>query len=470
MIRLQEINFKYKNEETSNLININLNIKKGECILICGGSGCGKTTLLRLINKLVPTLYEGELKGSVFLDNEDIEKIPMYALSDRVGSVFQNPKTQFFNVDTDSEIVFGLENKGMSLQEMQNRLEKTCNDLKINNLLHKSIFKISGGEKQKIAFASVYAINPDIYILDEPSSNLDYESIVELKQYLSLLKKQGKTIIVAEHRLFYLMDLIDRSIYLKNGLIEKIYSKEEFVNLSDDVRKEMGLRSIKGTNRLLQQKEKLQINNKKILKLNNLSIYRGNRKIISNLNFEASMGDIIGLIAPNGTGKTSLLRTISGLFNSYKGDITWNDKKFEAKNRIRNSYMVMQDVNYQLFSESVKSELKLGNPSIDCERIQKILLQLNLEQYADKHPNLLSGGQKQRLAIGVGIANNKLLFLLDEPTSGLDLENMLRVTELIKQVSRDRVTIIATHDMEFANLVCNKFIVLKKEGINEKFI
>ena len=232
----------------------------------------------------------------------------------------------------------------------------------------------------------------------------------------------------------------------------------------------MGLRSIKGTNRLLQQKEKLQINNKKILKLNNLSIYRGNRKIISNLNFEASMGDIIGLIAPNGTGKTSLLRTISGLFNSFKGDITWNDKKFEAKNRIRNSYMVMQDVNYQLFSESVKSELKLGNPSIDCERIQKILLQLNLEQYADKHPNLLSGGQKQRLAIGVGIANNKLLFLLDEPTSGLDLENMLRVTELIKQVSRDRVTIIATHDMEFANLVCNKFIVLKKEGINEKFI
>ena len=327
MIRLQEINFKYKNEETSNLININLNIKKGECILICGGSGCGKTTLLRLINKLVPTLYEGELKGNVILDNEHTEDIPMYVLADRVGSVFQNPKTQFFNVDTDSEIVFGLENKGMSLQEMQNRLEKTCNDLKINNLLNKSIFKISGGEKQKIAFASVYAINPDIYVLDEPSSNLDYKSIDDLKQYISLLKSQGKTIIIAEHRLFYLMDLINRSIYLKNGKIEKIYSKEEFVNLSDDVRKEMGLRSIKGTNRLLQQKEKLQINNKKILKLNNLSIYRGNRKIISNLNFEASMGDIIGLIAPNGTGKTSLLRTISGLFNSYKGDITWNDKK-----------------------------------------------------------------------------------------------------------------------------------------------
>ena len=188
MIRLQEINFKYKNEETSNLININLNIKKGECILICGGSGCGKTTLLRLINKLVPTLYEGELKGNVILDNEHTEDIPMYVLADRVGSVFQNPKTQFFNVDTDSEIVFGLENKGMSLQEMQNRLEKTCNDLKINNLLNKSIFKISGGEKQKIAFASVYAINPDIYVLDEPSSNLDYKSIEDFKQYISLLK------------------------------------------------------------------------------------------------------------------------------------------------------------------------------------------------------------------------------------------------------------------------------------------
>lgn len=470
MIRLQEINFKYKNEETSNLININLNIKKGECILICGGSGCGKTTLLRLINKLVPTLYEGELKGSVFLDNEDIEKIPMYALSDRVGSVFQNPKTQFFNVDTDSEIVFGLENKGMSLQEMQNRLEKTCNDLKINNLLHKSIFKISGGEKQKIAFASVYAINPDIYILDEPSSNLDYESIVELKQYLSLLKKQGKTIIVAEHRLFYLMDLIDRSIYLKNGLIEKIYSKEEFVNLSDDVRKEMGLRDIKKSYSSPHQNENSECKGQIMLKLNNFSIYRGKRKIISNLNVEAKIGDVVGLIAPNGIGKTTLLRTISGLLNNFKGDITWNGMKFEAKNRIRNSYMVMQDVNYQLFSESVISELKLGNDSLNCNRMQEILHQLNLGQYTNKHPNLLSGGQKQRLAIGVGIANNKLLFLLDEPTSGLDLENMLRVTELIKQVSRDRVTIIATHDMEFANLVCNKFIVLKKEGINEKFI
>ena len=184
--------FSYEGQEHDSLHGISLKIADGECVLYCGRSGCGKTTVTRLVNGLIPQFYLGELQGRVLVNGQEISDLPMYQIAAKVGSVFQNPRTQFFNVDTDSEIAFGIENEARPVKELEERVEQTTKDLHIEKLRNRNIFELSGGEKQKIAFASVYAMNPEIYLLDEPSSNLDMASIQELKEHLRLIKSQGK--------------------------------------------------------------------------------------------------------------------------------------------------------------------------------------------------------------------------------------------------------------------------------------
>lgn len=201
MIEFENVSFSYQGQEHNGLHEINLKISDGECVLFCGRSGCGKTTITRLVNGLIPQFYQGELQGRILVDGQKISNLPMYQIASKVGSVFQNPRTQFFNVDTDSEISFGIENEALPPKELAEHVDQTTDDLNIQNLRNRNIFELSGGEKQKIAFASVYAMNPEIYLLDEPSSNLDMTSIQELAGHLRLIKAQGKTVLIAEHRL-----------------------------------------------------------------------------------------------------------------------------------------------------------------------------------------------------------------------------------------------------------------------------
>ena len=215
MIELKDVSFTYESGETeNNLSHINLTIQDGETILLCGESGCGKTTLTRLINGLIPHYYGGKLTGQVLLDGKELKDYPLYQIGQRVGSVFQNPRTQFYNVDTTSEIVFGCENMALPVPEMRKRLEETAHSLKLEKLLNRSLFALSGGEKQKIACAGVSIMEPDVLVMDEPSSNLDASSILDLRSILAFWKSQGKTIIVSEHRLYYLRGLADRFIYM----------------------------------------------------------------------------------------------------------------------------------------------------------------------------------------------------------------------------------------------------------------
>lgn len=227
MIEFRNVSFAYPDSAEGSLKNISLTIPDGQCVLLCGRSGCGKTTLTRLINGLIPQFFSGELSGEVLLDGENLAGLPMYRIAEKVGSVFQNPRTQFFNVDTDSEIAFGMENEAVPQAQLKRRVAETADALHIGALLGRSIFALSGGEKQKIAFASVYAMEPEVYLLDEPSSNLDMAAIGALREHLRLIKSQGRTIIAAEHRLYYLMDVADRVIYLESGHIAGDWTPEQ---------------------------------------------------------------------------------------------------------------------------------------------------------------------------------------------------------------------------------------------------
>ena len=456
MIELKQISFSYPDEMNGSLENIELSVKKGEFILLCGRSGCGKTTITRLINGLIPNFFTGELKGTARIGKRKISEMPMYEISSCVGSVFQNPRTQFFNVDTDSEIAFGIENEALPPEELHKRLNAAAKELNIEYLRGRNIFGLSGGEKQKIAFASVYAMNPEVYLLDEPSSNLDMDAINGLKENLRLIKEQGKTILIAEHRLYYLMDLADKIVYLSDGKIEEIYTPKSFMELPDDMRAKMGLRAANLSSIHLRSQKKMNL--PMVLEIRNVSLYYNKQPVMEHINFKAAKGEIIGIVGHNGAGKTTFLRTLCGLHKEYSGDFLWESKPQNTKDRRKRSYMVMQDVNYELFAETVETECTLGIRNPDYELINRTLADLDIAAFRERHPNTLSGGQKQRLAVAVSMICGKELLVFDEPTSGLDFDSMEQVAKLIQKVAEGKIVFVVSHDYEFISRVCSKII------------
>lgn len=457
MIEIRELSFKYKGGANYSLKDINLKIKKGECILLCGRSGCGKSTLLKLMNGIIPEFYDGDISGSVMVNGMNTFTTPIYKLSKDVGSVFQNPKTQFYTTNTTDEIAFGLENYGLDRAEINKKIEEVKNIFNLEALMNRNIFELSGGEKQKIAIASVFALDPKVFVFDEPSSSLDIDSMRELSKIIEKLKSVGKTIIIAEHRLWYLKNVVDRAIYLERGEIIKEYSMEEIQNLTEEERLKAGLRHTELQDGNFKRKKNT-LKNVTELEIYDL-LYKRKKKTILKidiLNFKR--GKIIGIIGKNGIGKSTFARIVCGLEKQSSGRICKCGRQLSSKNRIKNSLLVMQEVNNQLFTDTVYDEINLTSDT-DDEKINICMVDMQIAELKKKNPHTLSGGQKQRVLILSALLSNKSLLFFDEPTSGLDYASMKVVAENIKNFKEEKdLILIISHDYEFLEEVCDEVI------------
>ena len=447
MLEFKDVSFTYKNSNNKVLDRVNFKINKGECILLTGVSGSGKSTLIHLMNGLIPTLYEGQLEGEILFNNKDLKDIESYDISKNIGYVSQDPRGHFFTTNTTSELVFSMENYGIPFNEIKKKYSELVNLLELEKLVDKNIIYISSGERQKIAIGCSLSLEPEIIILDEPSSNLDFHMTKKLKQLIEKLKTKGYTIIIAEHRMYYIQDLIDRVFVINNGkVMEKTISDLKSNN-------EVPLRSLDIFNLEL---ENISCKNKELLmEINNITY----KNILTNITTTVYKGDVIGLIGKNGVGKTTLLRLLSNIMKPNKGKVVGKVVPF----------LVMQDMDYQFFTESVESEMKFGSADNDLEKINSLLMKLGLTEFKDKIPFELSGGQKQRLLIAISALANVNLLMFDEPTSGLDYVNMTKVSSILKDLSKNSALIVATHDIEFLYKTCNRVVYLDDKVIKEDF-
>lgn len=459
MIQVKDVSFEYENALSKNILkNIIVKIPKGQVVLLCGASGSGKTTFTRLLNGLIPNYYAGKNSGKVEVYGKQIENTALHELAPIVGSVFQNPKSQFYTLMTDTEIVFACENIGIEKTEILERFTKTVKVFGLEKLLGKNLFELSGGEKQKIACASVNALCPEIFVLDEPTANLDIRSIYELGEILKFWKNQGKTIVIAEHRLEWLNEIADRVLYFDDS-IKLDMDAEEFWRLSKEELHNMGLRAsiefeprYKGTFKEWIECRKFQT---KILDIPKLKI---------------PLGATVAILGNNGAGKTTFARVLCGLDKKAEGTLLYKGEELNRKKMMELCYMVMQDVNHQLFADSVEDEVRLGMNLKTGElaegQIDDILKALDLLEHKKAHPMSLSGGQRQRVAIAGALAAQREFIIYDEPTSGLDYRRMKEVAGCIRKLSAQGITqLVITHDAELVAECCDYFIFMDKGKI-----
>lgn len=527
MVRLTNFSLTYPNGEKV-LKNNDLEIKEGEAVLLTGVSGSGKSSIISSINGIATRYNNCSYEGEVFIDGKNTKDMELTEISMLVSSVFQNPKTHFFNVDTTQELLFFLENIGLTRGEMEERMADMLKLFDIERLLNRSIFELSGGEKQILSIAASYLSGTKLVVLDEPSSNLDEKHTLIIKKMLKTMKEKGVTLVIAEHRIYYLMEIVDRVYYVKDGEIEESYQIEEFQKLSSEELFSMGIRNrmkeeltvpvlraekeiSKGIRKKTKEKVKETIEgsgeehfnekrnhieeessedikkgqvklvfhkDKKSLK-EELQVSKSEEKVdlevkylsyrypktlkgIDVKNLRLNQGKIYGIIGENGVGKSTFIKNLIGVLRN-KEEILLEGKKTKRKERLKKSALVMQDVNHQLFTESVEDEVTLEMENPNEERVDEVLKHLGLFSYKKKHPMSLSGGEKQRVAIASVILAEKSIICFDEPTSGMDYANMMEISRLLKRtVTADSIMLVISHDIPFLNRTADYVVDIRE--------
>ena len=458
-----EFEFQYAEEKKPTLGHTCGHIPAGRCVVLCGGSGCGKSTLLRCINGLIPQFYEGELKGFCRLGGKDTAGMSIGEIGELAASVFQDPRSQFFTVNSSNEVAFGLENHGLMQEEIRQRVDKAFGVFHLERLKNRNVYELSSGERQLISILSAWAMDTDIFLLDEPTANLDFAATEQLKEILLELKNQGKTILLSEHRLYYLADIADEFWGMADGEIKANYSSDDAKKLSEEEKRTLSLRTL-DLNQVTVSEKHTAGTYTKALEVSDIS-YRYAKKtgdILSGVSFSVGEHETVGLVGANGCGKTTIGKLISGLYKPSGGQISLFGKVQNPKQLQKQVMFIMQEAEFQFFTNSVMHELQYGHKVTPefTKKAETLLISMGMWECRDRHPFSLSGGQMQKLTLMMAYLSDKPIVILDEPTAGQDAQSLEKCAALIREMSKEKTVLIITHDLELIAKACDRCIGL----------
>ncbi len=500
-IKIEQLNFRYPTSKNNALNDINLSINKSEFIVLCGKSGCGKSTLLRHLKSQISPY--GDRTGNIYIDGQKIENMDNLTSAAKIGFIQQNPDNQIVTDVVSNELGFGLENLGVQNDVMKRKVGEMANYFGIQTWFRKKTSQLSGGQKQLVNLASIMAMQPEILILDEPTSQLDP---IATSEFLNTLRKinqdLGVTVIISEHRLEEIMPMADKILVMEEGRIIVNDRPNKIANLLIDSRtgeKNPMFYGLPTVMRLFQSvgngvqnpltiregrliiedmikdekvlervcaKEKIKDREKKsIIEIKDLwfKYHKEGEFILRGVNFEIMQGEWHCMLGGNGAGKSTLLKALCRGVVQQRGKIKINGKilKEESEKNILGKEISMVPQNPQtLFTETtVEDELIEGilNQKISLkekvEMVNNMLVLMQIEDLRNSNPYDLSGGEQQRVAIGKVLMTNPKILLMDEPTKGLDNFFKKTLAKIFNELQKSGITIfMVSHDIEFCAL------------------
>ena len=499
MIDVASLSFSYVSELTGDRVealkDVDLSADAGSLTLVCGASGCGKSTLMKALTGLVPQMTPGELGGVVRINGRNLADVALTDVGHLCSSVFQNPRTQFFCDTVAEELAFCGENYGRERATLRQQSERAAKLMGISHLLERKLATLSGGQLQKVALACALASGAPVLLADEPTSNLDPAAISEVRAALKVLKEQGLTIVVVEHRLHFLRGLADQVLLMEGGRVTRRWNGAEFFSMGQAQRRSLGLRTLvdpgppetwvgqgqvgrqeKQVGQVqagCQEKQAGRQENREAtpsqvrLSCRGMSFAYGDSPVFEGLDADFPAGQITCIAGANGVGKTTLVRVLCGLAAPSSGTISLDGVPASRKTRRSACALVMQDTGRQLFSDTLAGELTIGASHASGQSGEQLLADFDLANLGDRHPLSLSGGQKQRLVIAAARATGRPIVILDEPTSGVDARHLDSITATLRRIADEgAAVVVVTHDGEFAAACADRLITLTATGIN----
>ncbi|MDD1767471.1 MAG: ATP-binding cassette domain-containing protein [Methanomassiliicoccales archaeon] len=472
MITVESLTFTYAGSNRPVLEDVSTQVEEGEFVLVVGKSGCGKSTLCRVLNGLIPHFYGGILSGRVFVDGRDTRKTPPSRCADLIGMVFQDPENQLVMTNVENEMAFGLENLGVPVPEMKERVLRYADYFDLRRFFHRFIPELSGGEKQKVALGSVLAMNPKYLILDEPTSQLDAENAALFLDFLTKVNTELKIgVILVEHRLERCLRYADRVILMDNGRIIADGPKIDIVPSL----KEHGL--IGGISRTLSSTTG---EGELLLSARNVHFSYDEVSVLDGADLDLAEGELVAITGANGSGKSTLIRQLNGLLRPQSGSVTVLGKDVQSVTTAalsREIGYLGQNPNDYLFEETLQKELEftLLNLGVDerewNDRIEWTLSELDLEGFRETFPRDLSCGQRERAALATVLVGRPKILVLDEPTRGLDYWSKRKLGSVLEDLRRQGMTtLLVTHDYRFIAENATRVLRLEEGRLSESSV